>query len=726
MKTDTKLIPSALLASALLLFGTVAPGLAQQVASPPATEKTDNEEKEDQVINLEAVVTTGTRTAKAIDQIPGAIKLISNAEITNTLLLTDDATAVLARTVPGYSPATQQLQNTGETLRGRVALRLFDGISQTTPLREGSRNATFTDMDVVAQIEVINGPSASEGIGAAGGIINYISKSPTTDGSEAIVRAKYWTQGKDDSDGYRVGLNYTYKNGPTDLIFASSVVKRGMPYDANGRRIGLGASGSTSDSEAQNFFLKAGRNFGKNNSQRIMATFSQFRLEGKGRYVEDFGNRALGITDSAKPGVPPGARAAFNDFKQYALAYRNEALFGGTLNMQFYKASQAMRFVPELGGADKQDPLIAPLGTLTDQSEINSQKKGARNSWVRKDLFNIAGLEVNAGFDYMEETAQQRLALTNRTWVPPMNYTSKAPFAQFSYDHGPVTVSAGVRHEDGELQVDDYTTVYFANRSFVTGGTLDYSDTLPNAGIIVRLPQNWSVFGSYSKGFTLPNVGIPLRNVNTPGQSVQGIVDLQAVIVDNKEVGFTWKHKKASFSASYYRSYSELGSSLSVDPVTRDFILQRRPVKLEGYEFQGEYRFSNTLKFSGLFSHAEGLTRTTETGPLIREMGIGNVSPDKLNVSTTWKYHPKGSLTLDVEHVFSRDINVGRAGEEHTTSLTLAHLTTTYSTPWGDFSLGIENLTDKFYILPWSQIDQFLNYFAGRGRVITVSWARKF
>ena len=394
--------------------------------------------------------------------------------------------------------------------------------------------------------------------------------------------------------------------------------------------------------------------------------------------------------------------------------------------MQFYKASQAMRFIPELGGADKQDPLIAPLGTLIDQSEINSQKKGARNSWVRKDLFNIAGLEVNAGFDYMEETAQQRLALTNRTWVPPMNYTSKAPFAQFSYNHGPVTVSAGVRHEDGELQVDDYTTVYFANRSFVTGGTLDYSDTLPNAGIIVRLPQNWSVFGSYSKGFTLPNVGIPLRNVNTPGQSVQGIVDLQAVIVDNKEVGFTWKHKKASFSASYYRSYSELGSSLSVDPVTRDFILQRRPVKLEGYEFQGEYRYSDKLKFSGLFSHAEGLTRTTETGPLTREMGIGNVSPDKLNVSTTWKYHPKGSLTLDVEHVFSRDINVGRAGEEHTTSLTLAHLTTTYSTPWGDFSLGIENLTDKFYILPWSQIDQFLNYFAGRGRVITVSWARKF
>jgi len=274
--------------------------------------------------------------------------------------------------------------------------------------------------------------------------------------------------------------------------------------------------------------------------------------------------------------------------------------------------------------------------------------------------------------------------------------------------------------------VDDYTTVFFANRSFVTGGTLKYSDTLPNVGVIVRLPQNWSVFGSYSKGFTLPNVGIPLRNVNTPGQSVAGILDLQAVIVDNKEGGISWQGKRFSFSTSYYHSYSELGASLSVDPITRDFILQRRPVKLTGYEFTGEFKATKTLKFTALYSHAKGMTRTTETGPLTREQGMGNVSPDKLNLSSTWKFMPKASMTLDVEHLFARDINVGKAGEEHTTALTLAHLTASYSTKWGDFAVGIENLTDKYYILPWAQIDQFQNYFAGRGRVFSVSYALKF
>lgn len=724
LKAATFLRPATVLGS-LLFASFFALVSAQTTAAPAATAAEDK----DETVKLEKLtVTTGYRSPKAIDQIPGAIKLVTIQEIEHTQILTDDMTAVLARTVPGYAPATQAMNNTGETLRGRVALRLFDGISQTTPLREASRNGTFTDMDIIANIEVINGPSAAEGIGAAGGIINYISKSPTKEGSQATLRTKFSTEGFDDEDStsYRVGLNYTQKKDNFDLIFGSAFAKRGMSYDANGRRTGMSQSGSTVDSNSTSLFIKTGYNFGDNNAQRIALTVSQFKVEGQGHYVQLLGDRSLGLTDSSKRGVPAGAKTEFNDFSQYALAYNHNALLGGSLNVQLYDASQAMRFVAELGGSDKQDPLFAPLGTLTDQSEVNSQKHGVRSSWMRKDIFSVDGLELNAGFDYLAETAQQLLALTNRVWVPPMNYTSKAPFAQASYNHGPVTLSGGLRHENGELQVDNYTTVYFRDRRFVSGGTLDYSETLPNVGMIVRLPRNWSATASYSKGFTLPNVGIPLRNVNTVGQSVAGILDLQAVVFDNKEIGVSWQGKQLGFSASYYKSYSELGSSLTTDPITRDFVLQRRPVELKGFEFAGEYRVNNVLKFSALYAHAEGLTRTGETGPLIREMGMGNVSPDKINLSGTWKFIKKGSVTLDWDNLMARDINVGASGEEHTTGIALFHLTASYSTKWGDLALGIENLTDKYYILPWAQIDQYQNYFAGRGRVLSVSHTIKF
>ncbi len=725
MKTyPTRTKSVATLVAALLFIAFAATGLAQTTTTPVA----DADKTEEEVVKLEKLtVTTGYRSPKAIDQIPGAIKLITTSEIAGTQILTDDATAVLSRIVPGYAPATQAMNNTGETLRGRVALRLFDGISQTTPLREGSRNGTFTDMDVVGRIEVINGPSASEGIGAVGGIINYISKSPEKEGSEAVLRSKFSIAGYDDEDStsWRVGLNYYHKSGNKDLVVGTSFSKRGMSYDANGRRQGMSQSGSINDSESQNLFIKAGHTFGENNNQRATLTVSRFHIEGRGNYIFEFGDRSLGIPDSARRGRPLNSKTEFNDFNQYALAYNHANLLGGSLNVQIYKASQAMRFLTE-DGADRQDPLIAPLGTLVDQSEINSQKRGLRSSWSHKELFGVAGLEVNTGFDILDETAQQILALTARVWVPPMNFTSNAPFVQASYARGPVTVSGGVRREDGELQVDNYTTTYFRNRVAVTGGTLGYQETLPNAGLIVRLPRNWSVFGSYSKGYTLPNVGIPLRNVNTVGQSVAGILDLQAVIADNKEVGVTWNGKKASFNASYYKSYSDFGVTLTVDPVTRDFVMQRRPVDLKGWEVTGEFRPNKMFKFNATYSHTKGMTRTTETGPLTRQMGMASISPDKLNLSATWKFSDKGSMTLYQDNLFKRDINVGASGEERTSGLTLHHLTVNYATQWGDFALGVENLTNKFYILPWSQIDQFLNYFAGRGRVISLSHTIKF
>ena len=52
----------------------------------------------------------------------------------------------------------------------------------------------------------------------------------------------------------------------------------------------------------------------------------------------------------------------FNDFEQYVLTYTNYDLLGGSLSADVYTADQAMRF-PADNGADRQDPLIAPIGT---------------------------------------------------------------------------------------------------------------------------------------------------------------------------------------------------------------------------------------------------------------------------------------------------------------------------------------------------------------------------
>ena len=671
-------------------------------------------------------ITTGTRSPKAIDKIPGAITLISKQEVEHTLALTEDATAVLARTVPGYAESSQAMSNTGENLRGRIALRLFDGIPQGSPLREGTRNGTFTDMGLIGRVEVINGPSAAEGIGAAGGIINYISKVPTKLGDEFTISSRYTSQFADDSGGWKLGANYARKAEHYDLLVAVSHIDRGISYDGQGRRIGMNTSGSTADSKADNVFVKAGLNFGQGNEQRLQLSGTRFKIEGKGNYRLVDGDRATGATNTAERPALFGTLTELNDFKQGSLSYSHGNLLGGVLTLDVYAADQAMRY-PAEDGADRQDPLIAPVGTLIDQSEVRSKKSGLRLSFARQDAFSVMGLELRGGLDLTRDEADQRLALTNRLWVPPMIYTSTAPWFQASYDIGPITLTGGLRREDGKLKVDSYTTVFFRNRAEVEGGTLSYISNLPNVGLIWRLPAGWSVFASTGKGFTLPNLGIPLRNVNRPGQSVVGIIDLAAIVVKNDEVGFNWRGAMGSLGGSYYHSFSTFGQSLLIDPVTNDFILRRLPVDIKGVELTGELKLDKTLKANALYSRIRGKTEFVPGGPLDKQVGVNDINPDKLGLSGTWNATPQASLTLGATKLMSRDLNVGRSGEEHTTGYTLFDLGASYDTGrFGKLTLGVENLADKQYILSWSQVVGFRNYWAGRGRVVSISHEIKF
>jgi iron complex outermembrane receptor protein len=207
---------------------------------------------------------------------------------------------------------------------------------------------------------------------------------------------------------------------------------------------------------------------------------------------------------------------------------------------------------------------------------------------------------------------------------------------------------------------------------------------------------------------------------------VEGILDLQAVIVDNKEIGVSWHGRRASFSSSYYRSYSKLGVSLTVDPISRDFIMQRRPVEITGFEFTGELKLTDDIKVTALYSHIKGMTSAVEAGPLVVRQGVSSISPDKIGTSVSWKFNPQGNVTLSSTTLLGRELNVGTSAYEKTSGYTLLNLTASYSTRWGDFSLGVENLLDKYYILTWAQIDQFQNYFAGRGRVVSLTHSIKF
>jgi iron complex outermembrane recepter protein len=130
----------------------------------------------------EEVIVTSTRSAIDIKDLPQVVTVISKEQIEEQLRLTSDTSQILSNILPAFSPNRQKLTSSGETFRGRAPLLMIDGIPQSNPLRPAGRSGQTIDLSMVDRIEVIHGASAIHGLGATGGVINFITRRPQ-DGS---------------------------------------------------------------------------------------------------------------------------------------------------------------------------------------------------------------------------------------------------------------------------------------------------------------------------------------------------------------------------------------------------------------------------------------------------------------------------------------------------------------------------------------------------------------
>ncbi len=115
--------------------------------------------------------------------LPTTITVITHEDLRQQLALTPDLGDAIGNLVPSFSPSTQKLSTRGQTLRGRNPLYMIDGVPQSSPLRNGSRDGYTIDPAMIERIEIVEGSNAMQGLGAAGGIINIITKqAPKQDG----------------------------------------------------------------------------------------------------------------------------------------------------------------------------------------------------------------------------------------------------------------------------------------------------------------------------------------------------------------------------------------------------------------------------------------------------------------------------------------------------------------------------------------------------------------
>ncbi|WP_020654232.1 TonB-dependent receptor [Massilia niastensis] len=686
------------------------------------------QQNQEQDSEMASVVVTATRTAKAVDKIPGAVSVITQQELSTQYLIADDPSQALATYVPGYAPSRQKLTSTGESLRGRQPLILLDGIPQSNPLRAGQREGYFADSAIIERIEVINGASAMQGLGATGGIINYITRTPRANGTSYNVNTRFSSQFRSDSLDWKTGLTVSHKSDGFDLLAYGAVQRRGMGYDGKGRRLGIdNVQGDTLDSHGDDLFVKIGKTFG---DQRLQLSVNRFNLSGDGDYRNQPGVVAEGVPTSSEPGDPIGAEPR-NKVRSASLDYRHADLGGGALTAQLFTHDFEALY-GATNTATFQDARIAPVSSLYDQSHIVADKLGSRITWVRPDTL-VEGLEVTAGLDWLRDHTLQRLAQTDRTWVPELKFRSLAPFLQLEYEIGPVTVRGGVRYEDAKLEVDTYTTLAAYGNRVVQGGSAEFTKSVKNIGAVWRFAPQWSVFAASSEGFGLPDAGLVLRGVAVPNQSVSNLVSLQPIVTRNNEVGINWRGANGQFGVSRYDSRSKIGSVIRINSAGIGLV-ERVPTTVKGWEANAEWRLTKGLSLSGTWSSIDGKTAATQGAPLDLDLGARSQGPDKTTLGANWSFMPKAQLRLQASHLRDRDINIGRRVgtanlEEHFKGYTLADAAATWDSRYGKFGVSIENLFDKQYVGYYSQsasaVDSTATY-AGRGRTLALSWNRSF
>lgn len=707
---------------------------AQEVAAdaPDAIEAGEDE-----------IIVTAARSILPPSALPLTIDLIDKKTLDEQMAISGSVTDAVASLTPSFSPTRQKLSGAGESLRGRSPLYAINGIPQSTPLRDGSRDGFTIDGFFVDRVELIYGSNALQGIGGTGGIVNQVTVgAPTAEG----LSGRVLVQGTADTGFNGSGLGgkaaglVQYKAGRFDASVGAAYEKRGVFYDGRGRLIGLNLTqGETQDSRSWSLFGRFG--YALSDSARLDLIVSRFQLDGEGDYVAVAGNRATGLPTSAVRGTPPGEPAASRT-ESAALSLTDTDLWGGNFVSQVFWNRTHDTFGGEIAPIPTfQDPVIAPLNTLFDQSENRSRKFGGKISYERT-IPGVEALSFILGFDALWDSTEQRLIATNRVWVPPTDFRSFAPFGQLNlalFDKK-LRLAGGVRWENVEIKIDDYHTLAsttnvaptpFYGGVAVSGGKPSFKDLLFNGGVIVEPVRGIRAYASYAEGFTVPDVGRITRAVSKPGTDIDDFLDISPIVSNNREIGLEVKRGPLDASVAYFWSSSKLGQLLIANP-GGIFDVQRLRTEIQGAEINlGIALPIKGARVSVGYAHLDGRydSDAVPDGKVDNDLDGVNISPDRLNLAASYDRGPL-SLRVQTQFYLSRRFHGPKVDPRNDFGgYNVTDASIRYETGLGALRLSVQNLFDAFYI-DYSSDTRLPNdntaYFAGRGRTFTLGWDYRF
>lgn len=661
--------------------------------------------------NLERMIVTGSRAVERIDEVPSSVTVIDSAMLEQDLKISSELQNILALRVPGLAPSSGTSSNAGQTLRGRKVLILIDGVPQSTPLRNGSLDMRSVDVNALERIEVIKGATSIYGNGAAGGIINYITKRAGDDKAKVTLGAssKFSVVKFEDSAGYRFNAGVDGTLEKFSYVFNAVTEKTGLQRDAEGDVPGLVYG--LSETQTQNLFTKLQYQF--DDAKSLQFTYNYYEAQQDADLVDVSGSVNSGIKTYAikapsgtpKLGEPQGPKGNHN----LTLKYVDEALLDNTqmiIDAYGQKIENMFFFSPSLANPSE--------GYSGGQSIILSEKVGLRANFnTEVDWDNIVANFIY-GVDALQDVSSQPLE-DGRIWVPEMDMTNLAFYLQTKWVlFDDWVVKAGVRQDSVDLTVDDYSTLKLCASATqctesmdVKGGDLSFDATTYNLGLRYTGHPVASPFISYSQGADISDLGLLLRAASVNDIA---LIKTQAALIDNYEIGVSGYLDAFSYELAAFFSESELGTTSKYDPASGAYVAARAPQEIWGYEAQLNYAWLDNLKTGVSYSYVEG--KDTEKDVYLDGQII---APPKFTATLDWQPTDNSNIGLSYLYVGNRDrfepVNgayIGIQGPiEH---YNLVNLSSSYHISDWTLSLGVENLFNEDYYSARSQSFTFKGY----------------
>ena len=174
-------------------------------ALPAAAQEANGDGADRRDADDDVIIVTATRTKLPVSALPITVDIVDEKQLASQVAISGSTVDAISALAPSFSPTRQKLTGSGESLRGRAPLFAINGVPQTTPIRNSSRDGYTLDPFFVDRIELIYGSNALQGIGATGGVINQVLVgAPKTDGISGRILLQGSADSGFDGDGLAV------------------------------------------------------------------------------------------------------------------------------------------------------------------------------------------------------------------------------------------------------------------------------------------------------------------------------------------------------------------------------------------------------------------------------------------------------------------------------------------------------------------------------------------